>query len=75
VSQQLTSGPDLDGVHPEVLLEAAAPVLKSLAVERGFTRLAVFGSVGLGDARPDFINVSDRPGAPGFICTGGAGPG
>jgi len=53
VSQQLTSAPDLDGVHPEVLLEAAVPVLKALAAERGFTRLASFGSVARGDARPD----------------------
>jgi predicted nucleotidyltransferase len=53
VSQQLTSARDLDGVHPEVLLEAAAPVLKALAAERGFTRLAAFGSIARGDARSD----------------------
>ena len=53
VSQQLKSASDLGGVHPEVMLEAAAPVLKAMAAERGFTRLAVFGSVARGEARPD----------------------
>jgi len=53
VSQQLTSAPDLNAVHPGELLEAARPVLKALAAERGFTRLAVFGSVARGDARND----------------------
>ncbi|MGI8415094.1 MAG: nucleotidyltransferase domain-containing protein [Nakamurella sp.] len=53
VSQQLKSVPDLDSLHPAVLLAAAAPVLKVLAAERGFARLAVFGSVGRGDARSD----------------------
>lgn len=45
VSQQLRFAPELDGVHPEVLLEVAAPVLKALAAEHGYSRLAVFGSV------------------------------
>jgi len=53
VSQQLKFAPDLDGVHPEVLLEAAAPVLKSLAAERAYRRLAVFGSVARHQARQD----------------------
>jgi predicted nucleotidyltransferase len=53
VSQQLRYAPDLAGVHPEELLEAAAPVLKSVAEERGYGRLAVFGSVARGEARPD----------------------
>lgn len=52
VSQQLKSSPDLDDIHSEVLLEAAAPILKALAAERGYTRLAVFGSVARGQARP-----------------------
>ena len=43
VSQQLRSGNQLDGVHPQVLLEAAGPVLKALAADHGYTRLAVFG--------------------------------
>ena len=52
VSQQLKSAPALRGVHPELLLNAAAPVLKALAAERGYTRLAVFGSVARHQARP-----------------------
>lgn len=45
VSQQLKAGSDLARVHPEALLEAAAPVLRRVAKELGYTRLAVFGSV------------------------------
>jgi uncharacterized protein len=53
VSQQLRSAPDFAGVHPEELLEAAAPVLTALATERGYERLAVFGSVARREARQD----------------------
>lgn len=53
VSQRLRHAPELEGVHPEMLLEAARPVLKALAGEYGFSRLAAFGSVGRGDARQD----------------------
>lgn len=53
VSQQLKFGPELSDVHPEVLLEAAAPVLKALAAEHGYSRLAVFGSVARHEARRD----------------------
>ena len=53
VSQQLKSGNQLDGVHPQALLDAAGPVLKTLAAELGFTRLAIFGSVARGTASPD----------------------
>ena len=53
VSQQLRSAPDLSRQDPASLLEAGAPIVKALAAERGFTRLAVFGSVARGDARPD----------------------
>lgn len=53
VSQQLKSSPDLTEVHPEVLLEAAAPVLTALAREHGYTRLAAFGSIARHDARED----------------------
>lgn len=45
VSQQLHGGPDLTSMHPETLLDAAAPVLKALAAHEGYTHLAVFGSV------------------------------
>lgn len=53
VSQQFKFAPDLAHLHPDVLLEAAAPVLKALAAERGYTRLAVFGSGARKQARPD----------------------
>lgn len=52
VSQQLRNAPGLEGVHPEVLVEAAAPVLRALAAEHGYARLAVFGSVARGQAGP-----------------------
>jgi hypothetical protein len=53
VSQQLKHSPGLDDVHPEVLLEAAAPVLAALAEAHGYARLAAFGSVARKQARPD----------------------
>ena len=53
VSQQLKFAPDLDGLHAAALLEAAAPVLKALAAEHGYERLAVFGSVSRHEARED----------------------
>jgi predicted nucleotidyltransferase len=53
VSQQLKAASHLGDVHPETLLEAAAPILKQIAVERGFSKLAVFGSVARRQARQD----------------------
>jgi len=53
VSQQLRSAPDVHALDAATVLEAAAPILKTLAAERGYTRLAVFGSVARGQARPD----------------------
>ena len=53
VSQRLKFAPELDGVHPEVLLEAAAPILKALAAEHGYSRLSVFGCVARHEARKD----------------------
>lgn len=53
VSQQLKFAPDLGNVHPEVLLNAAAPILKALADENGYDKLAVFGSVARHQARAD----------------------
>ncbi len=53
VSQQLKFAPNLVDLHPELLLEAAAPVLRALAAERGYSKLAVFGSVARKQARPD----------------------
>jgi hypothetical protein len=40
-------------VNPEVLLEAAGPVLTALAAENGYSRLAVFGSLARGQATRD----------------------
>ena len=69
VSQQLKSGNQLDAVHPQVLLDAAGPVLKALAADRGFTRLAAFGSVARGTASPDSdidLIVESPPGKSSF---------
>ncbi len=53
VSQQLKSASKIDSVHPEALIEAAGPILKALAAEQGYSRLAVFGSVARHEARAD----------------------
>lgn len=53
VSQQLKVAADLSGIHPETLIEAAAPILSRVAEEQGFTQLAVFGSVARRQARRD----------------------
>ncbi len=69
VSQQLKFARDLAEVHPQLLLDAAAPVLKALAEERGYTRLAVFGSVGRRQARADSdidLIVESPPGTSSF---------
>ena len=69
VSQQLNSGSQLDGVHPQALLNAAGPVLKALAEDFGFTRLAVFGSVARGTPGPDSdidLIVESPPGTSSF---------
>lgn len=53
VSQQLKAAQQVTHVHPETLLEAAAPILVDVATSHGFRRLAVFGSVARSQARPD----------------------
>jgi predicted nucleotidyltransferase len=53
VSQQLKFAPELGAVHPEVILDAAAPILKAIAVDHGYRRLAAFGSVARHQARQD----------------------
>lgn len=53
VSQQLSAARSLEDIDVGTLVEAAAPVLVRLAEDRGFARLAVFGSVARGDTRPD----------------------
>ncbi|MGL5827589.1 MAG: nucleotidyltransferase domain-containing protein [Nocardioides sp.] len=50
VSQQLNAASDLSSVHPGMLVEAAAPVLRRLAEGAGYGRLAIFGSVARGEA-------------------------
>jgi uncharacterized protein len=72
VSQQLKFAPELDKVHPEVLLEAAGPVLNSLAAEHGYSRLAVFGSAARRQARPEsdidlLVEVPEGTSSFGFI--------
>lgn len=69
VSQQLKVGPELAGVGPEPLLEAAAPILKVLAADHGYARLAVFGSVARHQAREDSdidLLVEAPPGTSSF---------
>jgi hypothetical protein len=53
VSQQLKTASDLSDVHPGTLVEAAGPVLRRIAENAGYGRLAVFGSVARGDATGD----------------------
>lgn len=53
VSQQLKNAPDLDQVHPAALVDAAAPILTSLAKANGYARLAVFGPVARNQAHQD----------------------
>lgn len=53
VSQQIATTPNLDMIHPAALIEAAGPILTRIAEGRGFTRLAVFGSVARGQASLD----------------------
>jgi predicted nucleotidyltransferase len=53
VSQQLHPAEALADVHPETLIAAAGPLLARVAEEKGFTRLAVFGSVARHRARED----------------------
>lgn len=53
VSQQLAATPVTDDLDSLTLMAAARPVVRALAESHGFSRVAVFGSVGRGDARPD----------------------
>lgn len=51
INQQMKAAPHPDDVHPEVLLNAARPVLTTLAQQYGYRDLAVFGSVARHEAR------------------------
>lgn len=69
VSQQLKFARHLDEVHPELLLDAAAPILRSIAEEHGYSRLAVFGSVARRQASTDSdidLVVKAPPGVSSF---------
>ncbi|MGH3346116.1 MAG: nucleotidyltransferase domain-containing protein, partial [Nocardioides sp.] len=69
VSQQLKYAPELDTVHPQVLLDAAGPILKALTADLGYNRLAVFGSVARGTASSDSdidLIVEAPPGTSSF---------
>ncbi len=59
VSQQLKAGVAVD---LETLMDAAAPILIALATERGFSDLALFGSVARGQSRMDSdVDLLVRP--------------
>jgi predicted nucleotidyltransferase len=69
VSQQLRFARELNTVHPQVLVDAAGPILKALAADLGYGRLAVFGSVGRRQARSDSdidLIVESPPGTSSF---------
>ncbi|PPF87822.1 Cro/Cl family transcriptional regulator [Subtercola sp. Z020] len=53
VSQQLKTIRDLSTSDPELIIEAAAPILNYVAERRGFKKLAVFGSVARHQSRVD----------------------
>ena len=55
VSQQLKHATGLGDVRPQLLVEAAAPVLKAVAADHKYTRLALFGAVARGEARQDDV--------------------
>lgn len=50
VSQALAASARVSGLDPGLVLEAASPVIKAVAEQRGFSDLAVFGSVARGEA-------------------------
>lgn len=73
VSQQLSSVSDMSGVASELLMAAAAPVVKALAAERGYGRIALFGSIARGEAGPSSdvdLLVEAPPGASSFELVG-----
>jgi predicted nucleotidyltransferase len=69
VSQQIKAAHVADHVHPELLVEAAAPLLRAIASEHGYSKLAVFGSVARRQARMDSdidLIVEAPPGTSSF---------
>ena len=62
VSQALAASARVSGLDPGLVLEAVSPVFKAVAEERGFSELAVFGSVARGDAGPESdVDLIVRP--------------
>lgn len=55
VSQQLKHATGLGDVHPELLVEAAAPVLTAVTTDHRYSGLAVVGAVARGDAHQDSV--------------------
>ncbi len=59
-------------MHPQTLLQAAAPILKAVAEQHGYSRLAVFGSVARQQASQDsdidlLVEAPDGTSSFGFI--------
>ncbi len=59
-------------MHPQTLLQAAAPILKAVAEQHGYSRLAVFGSVARQQARQGsdidlLVEAPDGTSSFGFI--------
>ena len=72
VSQQLKSARELDAVDPAVLVEAAGPILRAVAAEHGYSRLAVFGSLARHQATTDsdidlLVDVPEGTSTFGFL--------
>lgn len=62
VSQALAASARVSGLDPGLVMEAASPVIKAVAEQRGFSDLAVFGSVARGDAGLDSdVDLIVRP--------------
>lgn len=62
VSQALSVSERVRDLDATFVVEAATPIIKAVAEERGFSDLALFGSVARGDARPDSdVDLIVRP--------------
>ena len=70
ISQQLRAAPSTSGLSSSLILTAASPTLKRIATDRGFNRLAVFGSVARETSRLDSdIDLIVEPPADATITT------
>lgn len=62
VSQALAASARVSALDPGLVLEAVSPVFKAVAEQRGFSDLAVFGSVARGEAGPESdVDLIVRP--------------